>query len=79
MCNEEFLSRVPIFENLCCQTRSRAFWPLRKSTRAPTGTHGLMLASRGFKSLHERMPSIAIRLLEALGRRLRVADVRLAL
>jgi CRP-like cAMP-binding protein len=46
--------------------------------RAIDETHCPMLSSWDFKSLPERVSSIAIRLLEVLSRRLRVADERLA-
>ncbi|MGB4442595.1 MAG: cyclic nucleotide-binding domain-containing protein [Coriobacteriia bacterium] len=46
--------------------------------RAIDETHCPMLSSWDFKSLLERVSSIAIRLLEVLSRRLRVADERLA-
>lgn len=136
MSNEEFLSRVPIFENLLPDqvasilavaqehtyapgqiivtqgTPGQAFYlitsgrvaieragqalgafgqgdffgemslldsaPRSATIRAIDETHCLMLSSWDFKSLLERVPSIAIRLLEVLSRRLRVADERLA-
>ncbi len=46
--------------------------------RAIDETHCPMLSSWDFKSLLERVSSIAFRLLEVLSRRLRVADERLA-
>lgn len=52
--------------------------PRSATIRAIDETHCLMLSSWDFKSLIERMPAIAIRLLEVLSRRLRVADERLA-
>lgn len=52
--------------------------PRSATIRAIDETHCLMLSSWDFKSLLERMPAIAIRLLEVLSRRLRVADERLA-
>lgn len=52
--------------------------PRSATIRAIDETHCLMLSSWDFKSLLERAPSIAIRLLEVLSRRLRVADERLA-
>lgn len=52
--------------------------PRSATIRAIDETHCLMLSSWDFKSLLEKMPSIAIRLLEVLSRRLRVADERLA-
>ncbi|MGB4592194.1 MAG: cyclic nucleotide-binding domain-containing protein [Coriobacteriia bacterium] len=45
--------------------------------RAIDETRCLMLSSWDFKALLERSPSIAIKLLEVLSRRLRVADERL--
>jgi CRP-like cAMP-binding protein len=51
--------------------------PRSATIRAIDETHCLMLSSWDFKSLLERMPEIAIRLLEVLSRRLRVADERL--
>ena len=52
--------------------------PRSATIRAIDQTRCLMLSSWDFKSLLERTPSIAIRLLEVLSRRLRVADERLA-
>jgi CRP-like cAMP-binding protein len=51
--------------------------PRSATIRAVDQTRCLMLSSWDFKSLLERTPSIAIRLLEVLSRRLRVADERL--
>lgn len=51
--------------------------PRSATIRAIDQTRCLMLSSWDFKSLLERTPSIAIRLLEVLSRRLRVADERL--
>ena len=136
MTNEEFLSRVPIFENCTTAdiatiaavaqehtyepgqivvtqgTPGQAFYlithgrvtierdgsvlgafgpgdffgemslldsaPRSATIRAIEQTRCLMLSSWDFKALLERTPSIAIRLLEVLSRRLRVADERLA-
>lgn len=136
MTNEEFLSRVPIFENCTTAdiasiaavaqehtyapgqivvtqgTPGQAFYlitngrvtierdgsvlgafgpgdffgemslldsaPRSATIRAMEETRCLMLSSWDFKALLERSPSIAIRLLEVLSRRLRVADERLA-
>lgn len=52
--------------------------PRSATIRAIDETHCLMLSSWDFKALLERTPAIAIRLLEVLSRRLRVADERLA-
>lgn len=52
--------------------------PRSATIRAIDETRCLMLSSWDFKSLLERHPAIAIRLLEVLSRRLRVADERLA-
>jgi CRP-like cAMP-binding protein len=136
MTNEEFLSRVPIFENCTSAeiasiaavaqehtyapgqivvtqgTPGQAFYlitngrvaierdgsvlgafgpgdffgemslldsaPRSATIRAIEETRCLMLSSWDFKALLENTPSIAIRLLEVLSRRLRVADERLA-
>ncbi len=136
MTNEEFLSRVPIFENCTTAeiasiasvaqehtyvpgqiivtqgTPGQAFYlitngrvaierdgavlgafatgdffgdmslldsaPRSATIRAIEETRCLMLSSWDFKALLENTPSIAIRLLEVLSRRLRVADERLA-
>ncbi len=51
--------------------------PRSATIRAIDATTCLMLSSWDFKSLLERHPSIAIKLLEVLSRRLRVADERL--
>ncbi len=51
--------------------------PRSATIRALEPTTCLMLSSWDFKALLERMPSIAIKLLEVLSRRLRVADERL--
>lgn len=51
--------------------------PRSATIRAIDDTQCLMLSSWDFKSLLERHPSIAIKLLEVLSRRLRVADERL--
>lgn len=51
--------------------------PRSATIRALETTTCLMLSSWDFKSLLERHPSIAIKLLEVLSRRLRVADERL--
>lgn len=51
--------------------------PRSATIRALEPTECLMLSSWDFKSLLERHPSIAIKLLEVLSRRLRVADERL--
>ncbi len=52
--------------------------PRSATIRAIDLTRCLMLSSWDFKSLLESHPAIAIRLLEVLSRRLRVADERLA-
>lgn len=52
--------------------------PRSATIRAIDETHCLMLSSWDFKGLIERSPSIAIKLLEVLSRRLRVADERLS-
>jgi CRP-like cAMP-binding protein len=52
--------------------------PRSATIRALEETRCLMLSSWDFKALLERTPSIAIRLLEVLSRRLRVADERLS-
>lgn len=52
--------------------------PRSATIRAVEETHCLMLSSWDFKSLLEQHPAIAIRLLEVLSRRLRVADERLS-
>jgi CRP-like cAMP-binding protein len=51
--------------------------PRSATIRALEPTECLMLSSWDFKSLLERHPSIAIKLLEVLSRRLRVADEHL--
>jgi CRP-like cAMP-binding protein len=51
--------------------------PRSATIRAIDETRCLMLSSWDFKGLIERSPSIAIKLLEVLSRRLRVADERL--
>lgn len=51
--------------------------PRSATIRAIEPTSCLMLSSWDFKALLERHPSIAIKLLEVLSRRLRVADERL--
>ena len=51
--------------------------PRSATIRAIEETRCLMLSSWDFKGLLERSPSIAIKLLEVLSRRLRVADERL--
>jgi CRP-like cAMP-binding protein len=51
--------------------------PRSATIRAIDETQCLMLSGWDFKSLLERQPSIAIKLLEVLSRRLRVADERL--
>lgn len=51
--------------------------PRSATIRAIEQTRCLMLSSWDFKALVERTPSIAIKLLEVLSRRLRVADERL--
>ena len=51
--------------------------PRSATIRALDHTSCLMLSSWDFKSLLERHPSIAIKLLEVLSRRLRVADERI--
>lgn len=51
--------------------------PRSATIRAIEPTTCLMLSSWDFKHLLERHPSIAIKLLEVLSRRLRVADERL--
>ncbi|GAB4281652.1 MAG: hypothetical protein Kow0056_17230 [Coriobacteriia bacterium] len=52
--------------------------PRSATIRALEPTTCVMLSSWDFKALLERNPSIAIRLLEVLSRRLRVADERLS-
>jgi CRP/FNR family transcriptional regulator, cyclic AMP receptor protein len=51
--------------------------PRSATIRALDHTSCLMLSSWDFKSLLEKHPSIAIKLLEVLSRRLRVADERI--
>lgn len=51
--------------------------PRSATIRAIEGTSCLMLSSWDFKALLEKHPSIAIKLLEVLSRRLRVADERI--
>lgn len=51
--------------------------PRSATIRAIEPTTCLMLSSWDFKGLLERHPSIAVKLLEVLSRRLRVADERL--
>jgi CRP/FNR family transcriptional regulator, cyclic AMP receptor protein len=51
--------------------------PRSATIRALDQTQCLMLSSWDFKALLERHPSIAIKLLEVLSRRLRVADERI--
>jgi len=51
--------------------------PRSATIRALEQTSCLMLSSWDFKALLERHPSIAIKLLEVLSRRLRVADERI--
>jgi CRP-like cAMP-binding protein len=51
--------------------------PRSATIRALEDTSCLMLSSWDFKALLERHPSIAIKLLEVLSRRLRVADERI--
>ncbi|MDZ4170010.1 MAG: cyclic nucleotide-binding domain-containing protein [Coriobacteriia bacterium] len=51
--------------------------PRSATIRAIEETQCLMLSSWDFKALLEKYPSIAIKLLEVLSRRLRVADERL--
>jgi CRP-like cAMP-binding protein len=52
--------------------------PRSATIRAVEQTTCLMLSSWDFRALIERAPSIAIKLLEVLSRRLRVANERLA-
>ncbi len=52
--------------------------PRSATVRAILPTTCLMLSSWDFKALLERYPSIAIKLLEVLSRRLRIADERLS-
>ncbi len=52
--------------------------PRSATIRAVDDSVCLMLSSWDFKSVLERTPSIAIKLLEVLSRRLRVADERLS-
>jgi CRP-like cAMP-binding protein len=52
--------------------------PRSATIRALEPTECLMLSSWDFKALLERHPSIAVKLLEVLSRRLRAADDRLA-
>lgn len=51
--------------------------PRSATIRAIEQTQCLMLSSWDFKALLEKYPSIAVKLLEVLSRRLRVADERL--
>ncbi len=51
--------------------------PRSATVRALDATECMMLSSWDFKALLERHPSIAIKLLEVLSRRLRVADEQL--
>lgn len=51
--------------------------PRSATIKALESTNCLMLSSWDFKALLERHPSIAIKLLEVLSRRLRVADERI--
>lgn len=51
--------------------------PRSATVRAVDPTSCLMLSSWDFKALLERQPSIAVKLLEVLSRRLRAADERL--
>ncbi len=51
--------------------------PRSATIKAIEQTECLMLSSWDFKALLERYPSIAVKLLEVLSRRLRVADERL--
>jgi len=51
--------------------------PRSATIRAMEPTECLMLSSWDFKALLERHPSIAVKLLEVLSRRLRAADERL--
>jgi len=51
--------------------------PRSATIKALEITNCLMLSSWDFKALLERYPSIAVKLLEVLSRRLRVADERL--
>lgn len=51
--------------------------PRSATIKALESTNCLMLSSWDFKALLERYPSIAVKLLEVLSRRLRVADERL--
>ena len=52
--------------------------PRSATIRAIEPTTCIMLSSWDFKALLEKNPSIAVRLLEVLSRRLRVADERLS-
>jgi CRP-like cAMP-binding protein len=52
--------------------------PRSATIRALDPTRCLMLSSWDFKALIEKTPSIAVKLLEVLSRRLRVADERLS-
>lgn len=52
--------------------------PRSATIRAIEDTRCLMLSSWDFKSVLEEHPSIAVKLLEVLSRRLRVADERLS-
>lgn len=51
--------------------------PRSATIRAIEHTNCLMLSSWDFKALLEKYPSIAVKLLEVISRRLRVADERL--
>jgi CRP-like cAMP-binding protein len=51
--------------------------PRSATIRALEHTNCLMLSSWDFKALLEKYPSIAVKLLEVLSRRLRVADERI--
>jgi CRP-like cAMP-binding protein len=52
--------------------------PRSATIRALDPTRCMMLSSWDFKALIEKTPSIAVKLLEVLSRRLRVADERLS-
>ncbi len=52
--------------------------PRSATIKALEETHCLMLSSWDFKSVLEKAPSIAVKLLEVLSRRLRVADERIS-
>jgi CRP-like cAMP-binding protein len=70
MAHEEFLAKVPLFAG-CSPAQVAAI-------AAVAQTSCLMLSTWDFRALLEHQPSIAIKLLEVLSRRLRVADERIS-